>query len=163
LDIDYFTKQDRLDKLLVCIPLIFGIIIAACVYFICRNYTNGSINIIAGAVMGGIGLICTAVFALEYAFTAKITVNTRDLTFWINNNKYYFNDLMPEFDVLMSSNTKFLTWFRITLYFKDGQSKRLFLAQCKAVHFIDKYLSYYSRANRKLKLFGIPFPFYNEY
>lgn len=170
--IDNFEKERKFDKFAFNSPLIAGIIL----FFGLLGYGIYSIlsvtkenipfaaalNILILPLFGGTvlliaGLLCTIVLKHKGKTTAKVSVNTDELYFDVNNERYYFNDLMPEFDVVKSANTKFMYWYDFVLHFKNGTSLEFTLPQSTALSFIKKYLTKYSKPSVSLKICGIKF------
>lgn len=149
LDIEYFYKEDYIDKLFLLAPVTIGIIVAVG----CAVMSIKTQNLVLYPSVGVLVIlsgILTSIFCLrKYLKTSKLTINTRELYFWANGSKYYFSDLMPTYEVKLSNSMSNLRWYDITLYFKNGAKESLFLSDKKASAFINKYLSVYSKPVEK--------------
>lgn len=170
--IDNFEKEKKIDRFLFNMPLVCGIIlsIGLLIYgiFNVLKITSDDIpfsiavNILILPLLGALlllsaGFLCTVVLKRKGQATVKLSVNTDELSFSADDKLYYFSDLMPEFDIVRSSNTRFLYWYDFTLHLKDGASVKFTLPEIMALAFIQKYLTKYSKPSKPLKLCGINF------
>lgn len=170
--IDSFEKERKFDKLALNTPLICGIIM----FFILLGY--GAYNtaavtreyipfavalntlilpLLGGTILLAAGLLCTIILKHKGRPAVKVSVNTEQLYFSIDGRHYDFNDLMPEFDVEKSANSKLTYWYDIVLHFKNGTSLEVTLPQSTALSFIKKYLTKYSKPSASLKICGTKF------
>lgn len=149
MDIEYFDKEELTDKILVYTPLFLGVVLFCLLGVFGFFYGHKTLNLASGSFLLLLGGVCFAILKSKYSKTQNVTVNIRDLYFWINNTKYYFNDLLPTFDVSKNGSTKLIYWYNITLYFKNGAQTSLCLPQSTAYSFINKYLSVYSKPTYK--------------
>lgn len=170
--IDNFEKEKKIDRFLFNMPLVCGIIlsIGLLIYgiFNVLKITSDDIpfsiavNILILPLLGALlllsaGFLCTVVLKRKGQATVKLSVNTDELSFSVDGRLYYFSDLMPEFDMVVSANTKFLQWYDLTLYLKDGSLLKFTLPQSVGISFTKNYLKKYSNPSVSLKLCGIQF------
>lgn len=149
LDIEYFNKEDYIDKFFLLVPSIIGLFALVTCVFISFYTRNILVYSSIGVLLCVTGVALSLLYLNKYIKTSKLTINTRELYFWVNGSKYYFSDLMPTYEVKMSNPIKSSRWYDITLYFKNGSTESLFLSDKKALAFMNKYLSVYSKPVKK--------------
>ncbi len=170
--VDNFEKEKNLDRFLFNMPLVCGIILFAglLIYGICNVLKITADNIpfsiavntltlplLGGLILLGAGYLCTVNFKRKARKAAVLSVNTEELSFSVDGKLYYFSDLMPEFDMAVSGNTRFLYWYDLTLYLKDGSALKFTLPQSIGISFTKNYLKKYSKPSASMKLCGIQF------
>ena len=165
--IDNFDSEKFKDKLLLLSPLICGVIIfiAELVHGIYITKTTmltenipfhqAVINLLipfaGGTFLLIFGLLCYFIMKNARKKTPNLYVDIDNLCFHAYDNDYYFSDLMPDFDVNKSPDSKLTFWYDFTLYLKNGSSIKLTLSREVANSFYNNYLIKYSKPVSEIK------------